>query len=80
MLLLQYLQTIVTTMISGSIIVKLSQDIYKTREKQKTRNGLLKLNWTIFKIKNTTKEENNQQHQPHFLKQYFSKSKLNKDD
>jgi hypothetical protein len=80
MLLLQYLQTIVTTMISGSIIVKLSQDIYKTREKQKTRNGLLKLNWTIFKIRNTTKEENNQQYQPHFLKQYFSKSELNNDD
>ena len=80
MLWLQYLQTIVTTMISGSIIIKLSQDIYKTREKQKTRNGLLKLNWTIFKIRNTTKEENNQQCQPHFRKQHSSKSELNKDD
>ena len=80
MLWLQYLQTIVTTMISGSIIIKLSQDIYKTREKQKTRDGLLKLNWTIFKIRNTTKEENNQQYQPHFLKQHSSKNELNKDD
>ncbi len=47
MLLIEYLQTIVSVIVLSSIIIKLSQDIYKTREKQKTRKGLLKLNWTI---------------------------------
>jgi hypothetical protein len=52
MLLMQYLQMIVTVIVSGGITVKLSKDIYKTREKQKTRKGLLKLNWTIPNIAN----------------------------
>lgn len=43
---------IVTVIVSGGITVKLSKDIYKTREKQKTRKGLLKLNWTIPNIEN----------------------------
>ena len=57
MLLIEYLQMIVSAIVSSSIITKLSQDIYKTREIQKTREGLLKLNWTIFKISNESKEE-----------------------
>lgn len=47
MLSVQYLQTIVTILVSGEIIFRLLRDIYKTREKQKTREGLIKLNWTI---------------------------------
>ena len=51
MFLMQYLQIIVTLMVAGDIILKLSQDIYKTRKKQKTRKGLLKLNWIIPDLK-----------------------------
>jgi hypothetical protein len=49
---MQYLQTIVAIFLLGEIINRLLKDIYKTKEKQKTREGLLKLNWTIPKIEN----------------------------
>jgi hypothetical protein len=49
---MQYLQTIVAILLLGEIINRLLKDIYKTNEKQKTREGLLKLNWTIPKIEN----------------------------
>jgi hypothetical protein len=52
MLSMQYLQMIVTILVAGEIIFRLSNDIYKTREKQKTRQGLLKLNWAIPSIRN----------------------------
>jgi hypothetical protein len=47
MLTMQYLQTITAIFIAGEITNRLLKDIYKTREKQKTREGLLNLNWTI---------------------------------
>jgi hypothetical protein len=47
MLSMQYLQTIVTIFIAAEIIFRLSKDIYKTKQKQKSRQGLLKLNWVI---------------------------------
>ncbi len=47
MLLIQYLQIIVSMLISGGIAVRMSEDIYKTRKIQKNRNGLLELNWII---------------------------------
>ena len=50
MLSTQYLQMIVTILVAGEIIFRLSKDIYKTREKQRTREGLLKLNWTTYNI------------------------------
>ena len=50
MLSTQYLQMIVTILVAGEIIFRLSKDIYKTREKQRTREGLLKLNWTNYNI------------------------------
>jgi hypothetical protein len=50
MLLILLLQKLVTIIVSGDITIKLSRDIYKTREKQKNRKGLLKLNWTILKL------------------------------
>jgi hypothetical protein len=49
---MQYLQIIATLMITGEITLKLSKDMYKTRKKQKTREGLLKLNWRIPNIPN----------------------------
>ena len=49
---MQYLQTIVTIFIASEIIFRLVKDIYKTREKQKTRTGLIRLNWTIYSLKN----------------------------
>lgn len=49
---MQYLQIIVTLMVTGEITIKLSKDMYKTRTKQKTREGLLKLNWIIPNIPN----------------------------
>jgi hypothetical protein len=47
MLLIKFLQLIVTFLVAGDITRKLSKDIYKTKQKQKTREGLLELNWTI---------------------------------
>jgi hypothetical protein len=41
------LQIIVTLMVVGDVILRISQDAYGTRKKQKTRKGLLKLNWVI---------------------------------
>ena len=38
---------LVTVMVASEITIRLSTDIYKTREKQKARNGILKLNWTF---------------------------------
>jgi len=55
LLLKEYLQEIVTVIVFGSIAIKLLYDIYKTREIQKSRKGLLKLNWTILKVRNKTK-------------------------
>lgn len=49
---MHYLQTIVTIFVASEIIIRLSKDIYKTREMQKTREGLLKLNWTTLNIVN----------------------------
>lgn len=70
MLLMSYFQELVAIVVSGDIIIKLSKDIYKTREKQKTRKGLLKLNWTNFKLSYLGREkEDNQQYQDFFLKQ-----------
>ena len=64
MLSMQYLQTIVTIFVAGEITIRLSKDIYKTREKQKTREGLLKLNWTIPNIANEIEDKL-------FLKKYI---------
>ena len=52
MLTMQYLQTITAIFIAGEITNRLLKDIYKTREKQKTREGLLNLNWTIPNVMN----------------------------
>lgn len=52
MLSMQYLQLIVTIFVAGEITFRLSKDIYKTREKQKTREGLVKLNWTSPNVAN----------------------------
>lgn len=52
MLLIKLLQLIVTLLVAGDITRKLSKDIYKTKKKQKTREGLLELNWTIPNISN----------------------------
>lgn len=52
MLSMHYLQTVVTIFVASEIIIRLSKDIYKTREMQKTREGLLKLNWTSLNIVN----------------------------
>jgi hypothetical protein len=41
---------IATLLVAGEIIFRLSNDIYKTREKQRAREGLLKLNWTTYRI------------------------------
>lgn len=47
MLSMQYLQNIVAISVAFEIIYRLSTDICKTKEKQKNRQGLLKLNWAI---------------------------------
>lgn len=44
MLSMQYLQNIVAIFVAVEIVSRLSIDICKTKEKQKTREGLLKLN------------------------------------
>lgn len=46
-LLPRYLQTFVSVVVSADVTLKLSKDIYKTNVLQKSRKGLLKLNWTI---------------------------------
>jgi hypothetical protein len=55
---------IVTVFVAGEIIFRLSKDIYKTREKQKNREGLIKLNWTIPNVANEIKDKL-------FLKKYI---------
>jgi hypothetical protein len=62
---MQYLQIIVTIFVAGEIIYRLSKDIYKTRKKQKTREGLIKLNWTIPNVTNEIEDKL-------FLKKYIS--------
>jgi len=57
MLSMVYLQTLVTIMVFGGVAVKLTQDIYKTMEIQKTRKGLLKLNWEFPGFTNLEKKE-----------------------
>jgi hypothetical protein len=52
MLSTQYLQTIVTVIVASEITIRLSKDIYKTRQKQKTRSELIKLNWTVPDVAN----------------------------
>jgi hypothetical protein len=54
----------VTIFVAAEIIFRLSKDIYKTREKQKTREGLLKLNWTSPNIVNEIENK-------FFLKKYI---------
>ena len=54
---IQYLQTIVTILVAGEIIFRLSKDIYRTRKKQKCREGLIKLNWTVPNIANELKDK-----------------------
>lgn len=57
MLSMQNLQIIVTIFVAGEIIFRLSKDIYKTRTKQKTRKGLIKLNWTIPNVTNEIEDK-----------------------
>lgn len=57
MLSMQYLQTIVAIFVAGEITLRLSKDIYKTREKQKTREGLIRLNWTIPDVVNKIEDK-----------------------
>lgn len=64
MLSMQNLQVIVTIFVASEITIRLSKDIYKTIEKQKTREGLIKLNWTIPNIANEIEEK-------FFLKKYI---------
>jgi len=52
MLTIQYMQTITAIFISGEITNRLLKDIYKTKRKQKNRDGLLNLNWTIPSVMN----------------------------
>lgn len=47
MLLMRHLQTFVSVLVLADVTIKLSKDIYKTRILQKTRKGLLKLNWIM---------------------------------
>jgi hypothetical protein len=61
---MQYLQMISAILIVGEITNRLLKDIYKTRKKQKTREGLLKLNWTIPNITNEIENK-------FFLKKYI---------
>ena len=42
-----YLQTIAALLIVGEITIRLLKEIFKTKEKQRSREGLLRLNWTI---------------------------------
>jgi len=71
---MQYLQMIAAILIVGEITNRLLKDIYKTRKKQKTREGLLKLNWTIPNITNEIENK-------FFLKKYilFSYFRLSAD-
>jgi hypothetical protein len=62
---MQYLQMISAILIVGEITNRLLKDIYKTKEKQKIREGLLKLNWTIPNIANEIENK-------FFLKKYIS--------
>lgn len=66
MFLIQDLQMFVALMVSGGIAIRLSQDIYKTREKRKTRKELLKLNWEISNVVNLI--ENKFSQRQHTLK------------
>jgi len=70
---MQYLQTIAAILIVGEIANRLSKDICKTREKQKNREGLLKLNWAIPNIANEIENK-------FFLKKYILFSYLLNDD
>jgi hypothetical protein len=66
---MQYLQMIAAILIVGEITNRLLKDIYKTRKKQKTREGFLKLNWTIPNITNEIENK-------FFLKKYILLSYL----
>jgi hypothetical protein len=70
---MQYLQTIAAILIVGEIANRLSKDICKTREKQKNRERLLKLNWAIPNIANEIENK-------FFLKKYILFSYLLNDD
>ena len=61
---LHYLQTIAALLIVGEITIRLLKEIFKTKEKQRSREGLLRLNWTIPDI--TNKIENK-----FFLRKYI---------
>lgn len=47
MSLIQYLQIFVSVLILADVVIKLSIDTYKTKDLQKNREGVLKLNWGI---------------------------------
>jgi hypothetical protein len=72
-----YLQTLVTIMVFGGVAVKLTQDIYKTMEIQKTRKGLLKLNWEFPRFTNLEKKENDSPSTLYFEQQVLT-NKLKK--
>jgi hypothetical protein len=59
-----YLQTIAAVLIVGEITIRLLKEIFKTKEKQRAREGLLRLNWTIPDITNEIESK-------FFLKKYI---------
>jgi hypothetical protein len=59
-----YLQTIAAVLIVGEITIRLLKEIFKTKEKQRAREGLLRLNWTIPDITNEIESR-------FFLKKYI---------